>query len=306
MLSSKTYARKKLAQPSKMSSQTKKTKKKAVKNPGKADQHIQKLREKQGYMPFSDHLEELRKRILRALVGVTISSTICMFFYEQIWFYVMDPLASLIKQGEAQNITIEIVTSRMQDDFLIQFKAVLMVGVLITIPYIFFELWGFVLPALESVQKVLSNTILITSIIFFALGTLFARFYVWPLVTRFFLFEWLPPAIPTEDGSLIHTKKFLNIPEYLSFFLSFHFAFGVCFQLPVVSVILSLLGIIKSDIFLNSWRSSTVLIAIVAATLTPPDWISMLALMLPLIALFFLSYLFIFLIEKLTSTRKLL
>ena len=276
--------------------QIKKTKKAPKIN--KADQDIKALKQKQAYMPFTDHLEELRKRILRSFIAVVISSVICIFFYEKIWFYVMDPVVRLIKAGQSKNITIEIVTSRMQDDFLIQFKAVLMVGILIAIPYIFFELWGFALPALESIHKVVSNIILIASIILFGLGAIFARLYIWPIVTKFFLFEWLPPPIPTEDGSLIYTKKFLSIPDYLSFFLSFHFAFGICFQLPVVSVILSLMGIVNSKMFLSSWRAAVALISIIAAILTPPDWISMLALMLPLISLFFLSCFFIFLIEK--------
>ena len=210
----------------------------------------------------------------------------------------MSPLVDLIQKGRSEGANIQIVTSRLQDDFLIQFKVVLMVGFLFAVPYILFELWGFVLPALETSHKKAGYVILVFSVLLFTLGVLFARFYIWPLVIEFFLFGWVPPAILSSDGSLVHTQKYLSIPEYLSFFISFHLAFGICFELPVVSVVLALMGILRSAMFFKSWRTAVVLIAILSASLTPPDWVSMLALTLPLVLLFFLSAFFVFLIEK--------
>ncbi len=271
------------------------------------DKYIENLKKKESaYMPFTEHLEELRKKIIRSVIGVGVSATCSFFFYDMIWQHVMSPLVDLIQQAEKENNTIKIVTSRMQDDFLIQFKVVLMIGVLVAIPYVIFELWGFVLPALEASNKKIGYVILIASIILFVTGMLFARFYIWPLVIKFFLFEWTPPPIPSSDGVLIHAQKYLSIPEYLSFFISFHLAFGICFELPIVSVVLSFMGIIQSHMFFKSWRVAMVIIAIIAANLTPPDWISMIALMLPLICLFFLSAFFIRLLEKgfVTKVKK--
>ncbi len=264
----------------------------------KSDRYLRDLKDRQAYMPFTDHFEELRKKLIRSILSIIATAIVSFFFYDIIWQYVMNPLVHLIQQTGEKNSNIKIVTSRLQDDFLIQFKAVFMVGVLAAMPYIVFELWGFIIPALEVSHKKLSYLILVASIILFAVGTLFAHFYIWPLVIKFFLFEWTPPAIAAADGTLIHTQKYLSIPEYLSFFISFHFAFGICFQLPVVSVLLSFAGIINSSMFFRSWRTAIVIIALVSANLTPPDWVSMIALMLPLVVLFCISAFFVYLIEK--------
>ena len=263
-----------------------------------ANEHVKNLKKKQAYMPFNDHLEELRSKLIRSLIAVFVSSAVCFSLYGLVWRTIMSPLADLVYKGKIQNIHIKLVTSRLQDDFFIQFKVVLMAGILLAIPYILFELWGFVLPALSQLHKKPGTAILIASILLFLSGVLFARFYVWPLVVEFFLFEWIPPPIPASNGLLVHAQKYLSIPEYLSFFMSFHFAFGICFELPVVSSLLALMGILRSSMFFSSWRAATIVISFVAASLTPPDWISMLALMLPLIMLFFISAFFVFLIEK--------
>ena len=225
-------------------------------------------------------------------------SVFCFLFYRIIWNYVMGPLARLSRYADENNIEVEIVTSKMQDDFLIQFKVALMVGVLLAVPYILFEIWGFFLPALHSLIKKLSFFILFASVFLFWGGILFARIYIWPLVNQFFLFEWIPPALPTGTGEFIYVKKYLNIPDYLSFFMSFHFAFGIAFQLPVVCIILALLQVIDSSFFKSSWRIAVIIIAILSAMLTPADVISMIALMLPLLVLFALSFLVVCLIEK--------
>ena len=264
----------------------------------KKDSHIRKIRKKQGYMPISEHLEELRSRIIRSAIFVGVTSSACFLFYEPIWKNVMSPLAVLVQTGNQKRIVIDIVTSRMQDDFLIQFKVVLMAGILFSLPYILFELWAFVLPALDKLYRKLTNGILILAIILFWSGVLLARFYIWPLVTNFFLFEWNPPPLSMPDGSFIYTKKYLNIPDYLSFFFSFHFTFGASFQLPVVSMILSFFKIVNFKMFIKSWKIAVILIAILSAILTPADWVSMVALMIPLMILFFISAFLIFAIEK--------
>ena len=234
-------------------------------------------------MPFTEHLEEFRWRIIRSLIFASVMSIVCFSFYEAIWSYVMTPLSSLTVQAKEKNIEVEIVTSKMQDDFLIQFKVAFTVGILLAVPYILFELWNFFLPALHSLAKKISFPILAASILLFWGGILFARVYIWPLVNQFFLFEWIPPPLPIGQGEYIYVKKYLNIPDYLSFFMSFHLAFGMAFQLPVICIILALMRLLDSSFFKNSWRTVVIVIALVSAMLTPADIISMIALMLPLI-----------------------
>ena len=252
-------------------------------------------------MPFTDHLEELRWRLIRSSVAVVAMSTICFLFYRIIWNYVMSPLAKLTRYAKEKNIEVEIVTSKMQDDFLIQFKVALMVGILLAIPYLLFEVWSFFLPALYTMAKRVSSFLLLGSILLFWGGIFFARIYIWPLVNRFFLFEWIPPALSIGGGEFVYVKKYLNIPDYLSFFMSFHFAFGIAFQLPVVCILLALLQVIDTLFFKNFWKGAIVVIAMVSAILTPADVISMIALMVPLLLLFALSFLVVYFIEKIFS-----
>lgn len=259
-------------------------------------------RRKSGYMPVGDHLEELRWRIIRIVFWVFFFSIISFFFYKEIWEFVMGPILPLIENAEKQdNMVVKIITNKLTDFFIIQFKAVVMVGVIAAIPFILYEIWGFIVPALKRPSRLWGTLLLITSVALFWGGGLFARFGIWPLVTKFLIYDWMPPGMLLETGEIskiVQPEVHLTIGDYLSFFFSFHFAFGAVFELPVVSIILALIGILRSGFFTASWRFAVVIIAVASALITPPDPFSMIAIMIPLLILYTISGFIVYAIEK--------
>ena len=277
---------------------SKKNTRKTKKNNKPEDIYIQNLRKKQGYMPFTSHLEELRSRLIRAIFVLGFITSICFIYYDEIWVNVMSTMADIIEKGQKENIVIDLVTTHMQDEVLIQFKVALMIGLLLACPYLIFEFWSFVTPAINQTFKKWSNVVLIFAIFLFWSGILFCYKFIWPTMAEFLLFEWTPPPIVSTNGMLIYTKKYLTIPDYISSFFNFHFAFGLTFQIPVISVLLSFMGILNSAILLNNWRICIMLIAIISAIITPADWISMVLMMAPLIGLYLISILLVFIVER--------
>ncbi len=257
---------------------------------------------KSGYMPIEDHLEELRWRIIRIILWVTVFSIVSFFFYKEIWEFVMGPILPLINNAEKNyNMVVKIVTNKLTDFFVIQIKTVVIVGAIASVPFILFELWGFVLPALRKTSRFLGNALLISSVLLFWGGGLFARYTIWPLVTELLIYDWMPPGMLLQTGEtsrMIQPELLLTIDDYLNFFFSFHLAFGAAFQLPVVSVLLAMIGILKSAFFTASWRFAVLIIAIASAILTPPDVFSMIAMMIPMLILYIISGFLVFLIEK--------
>lgn len=265
-------------------------------------------RRKSGYMPVGDHLEELRWRIIRIVFWVFTFSIVSFFFYKEIWEFVMGPILPLIENAEKQdNMVVKIITNKLTDFFIIQFKAVLMVGVIAAIPFILYEVWGFIIPALKRPSKFWGSILLLASVLLFWGGGLFARFAIWPLVTQFLIYDWMPPGMLIETGEIskiVQPEVHLTISDYLSFFFSFHFAFGITFELPIVSIILALIGILRSGFFTASWRFAVVVIAIASALITPPDPFSMIAIMIPLMILYILSGVIVYFIEKAKDKKE--
>ncbi len=260
----------------------------------KATADIRELRTQQGYMTMYQHIGMLRKHLVRSLVFMGIAVIVCTTCYDLIWHSVMHPIATLVQLGKTQNVIVELITLHMQDDLFMRIKLITLVAILLTLPYILFEIWHFISPALRTLHKSIGIGLLLLSICLFWAGLWFANFYIWPLVMKFFLFEWIPKPIQLNDDVVIHTKKYLALPDYLSSFFSFHFAFGAAFQLPIITSILGLLGIITATPMIRQWRIAIIIITMLSAFLTPADWVSMLALAIPLFILYIISCLLLY------------
>ncbi len=262
-----------------------------------ADRYIQDLRKQQGHMPLIDHLEELRWRIFRSLLWVALFSLVCAVFYDQVWPFVIGPLEPLMEQATGKGIIVKLITTRLPDYFLIKLKVILISGAILAMPAIVMELWRFVVPALERSSRKTGYVMLAAGLVLFWAGALLARKYLWPLIVTFLIFEWTPPEIA---GAMEQMKPevHLTISEYLSFFFSFHFAFGLACQLPIISLVLAMMGVLHSDFFIRSWRYAMIVISIVSAMVTPPDVASMLIMMVPLLALYAVSGLLVKIFER--------
>lgn len=252
------------------------------------DDYLRDLRKSQGYMPVGDHFEELRRRLIRIVIYVVLLSSIAALFYEYIWQFLMQPIAFLMVRTDG--VPVKIIGTKLTDFFGINIKAVIFTGVLFTIPLIILEIWGFVNPAFEKAGKKWGWFIVIFGTILFWAGVIFCRLFVWDLVAELLVFGWAPPGILLPStNEIVQAELHVTIGDYLSMFSAFHFAFGVSFEMPVVSVILSLMGILKSSMFIRHWRMAVLIIAIASAVLTPADILSMIAMMIPLMILYVIS-----------------
>ncbi|MBI1954516.1 MAG: twin-arginine translocase subunit TatC, partial [Proteobacteria bacterium] len=177
--------------------------------------------------------------------------------------------------------------------FLTYIKVSLFSAAFISFPLIVIQIWRFIAPGLYFEEKKIFFPLLIATPVLFLLGAAFAYFFVFPLAYEFFLsFE-----IPGSTGTLPIQLE-ARVSEYLSFVMRLIFAFGICFELPVILMILASIGVVTSTKLKKQWRFAIIGIFILAAFITPPDILSMIALALPLIFLYGLSILMVRVIEN--------
>ena len=242
--------------------------------------------EEQGNMPFLNHLEELRWRLVRAAVAILIVGTL-------IWFY-QETIINVVFLSMAKK---EFITFRIMCQFFGvciteipikfqsmtvsgQFSYALMMsflgGIVVTFPYLFYQIWAFVKPGLKFKEKNLARGIVFYVSLLFFLGILFGYYIVAPLSIQFF-------------GSYQMSSKIENIftvNSYMSTILSTVFYCGLFFLLPVVTYLLTKIGLFDSA-FLKKYRKhAIVIILILAAIITPPDVISQIIVSIPILILY--------------------
>lgn len=249
-------------------------------------------------MSFFDHIDVLRKHLLRAL-AVVLVLTAGAFYYTDFIFntIIMGPknpnfwtyrmMCKLVEKFPSigsdfciTKIDAKIINTEMAGQFTLQLNSCVMVGIILGIPYLLFELWLFVKPALhENERKSASGFVAFASFLFF-LGILFGYYLICPLSINFLTNFTVSPEI----------QNTFTIDSYLSSVMTLTLGSGVIFQLPVIIYILSKLGIMTPAFMRASRRYSTVLILIVAAIVTPTaDPYTMLIVALPLFLLYELS-----------------
>jgi sec-independent protein translocase protein TatC len=224
---------------------------------------------KPGGMSLLAHLAELRRRIIYSLVCVFVLACAAWNFAGPILDLIMRPVLSLLPSEAGLYYT------GLPDAFSINFKVSLWAGAVGGAPFCLYQLWAFVAPGLlaEERAKVMPLTLMAT--VLFLAGTAFASLVAFPMTFKFFL------AFSSEA-----MRPLLTIDRYMSLVMSMVLAFALSFQLPLVLMFLSRLGIISSE-FLRSKRGyAIVLIFILAAVLTPPDVISQIILAGTLIVLY--------------------
>ena len=221
-------------------------------------------------MGFLEHLEELRRRILRALAAVVVFAIGAYFVSEWLVNVVTAPLHDVGVYFKAP-----------AEAFMTRVKISIFAGAVAAVPVLFYQIWMFIGPGLYKKETRVVIPIVISSTIFFLIGGSFCFFYVIPMAMKFLL------AFSTEN-----MKPMIMIGEYISFVGMFVLAFGLVFELPVASFILGRMGIIDARLLSRGRRFAVVAILILAAVLTPgPDVVSQLLLACPLYFLYEVSIL---------------
>jgi sec-independent protein translocase protein TatC len=225
-------------------------------------------------MPLTAHLEELRWRLVRALAAIGVAFAVCYWFADEIFVFLVRPLASL-RPNDAL-----IIGTGVTEAFFTKLKVSFIAALFAASPVIFFQAWRFVAPGLYESEKRLAVPFAAAASFFFVLGASFCYWLVFPVGFAFFLAEY----------SSISVAPQIRISEYLTFASRMLLAFGVTFELPVVTFFLARLGIVTHRLLLGMGRYAIVVIFIVAAVLTPgPDVASQLLMAAPLLVLYGLS-----------------
>ena len=221
-----------------------------------------------------DHLLELRARLLRGVVGLVLVFVALLPFANRLYAWLALPLLDKLPPG-GQLIAVEVASP-----FFAPLKLAFFVAVVVALPWLLYQAWAFVAPALYQREKKLALPLLASALALFYAGCAFAYFLVLPAVFTF-LQRVTPPGV----------AMMTDISAYLDFVLVVFLAFGSSFELPVALVILVLLGWV-TPAQLREWRGYAVVgIFVIAAVITPPDVVSQLLLALPMIALYELGIL---------------
>ena len=229
-------------------------------------------------MPLMDHLVELRKRLMWSFLAFFILTGGAMFFAGEIFNFLAAPLASVFKGMPGAH---SMIYTQLYEKFFTNIKIGLWTGFFVSFPIFAIQIWKFVAPGLyKHEQKAFMPFLIATPILFFA-GGAFVYFIVFPMAWRFFAeFEQFGGA--TE----VTIQMMPKVNEYLSLVMKLIFAFGICFETPVLLGLLARAGLATSKGLAQKRRYAIVVIFVVAAILTPPDVISQLALAIPMMFLY--------------------
>jgi sec-independent protein translocase protein TatC len=216
-----------------------------------------------------DHLLELRSRLMKALLAVVVFIVALAPFSRRLYGWLSEPLVRHLPEGSSM-IAIDVASP-----FFTPFKLVMVLGLLLAMPVVLYQIWAFVAPGLYQREQRLTKPLLWASVLLFYAGCAFAYFVVFPVIFAFF-------TAMAPDGVAVMT----DINRYLDFVITLFIAFGVAFQVPVVTIVLVAMRVV-SVATLKKARGYVVIAAFtVAMLITPPDLISQTLLALPVLALY--------------------
>jgi len=226
-------------------------------------------------MPLLDHLRELRTRLITSMVALAVSCTATFAFAQEIWEALVAPMNQALRETGrgtmAMTNPIEGVMTYM--------RIAVIAGITLASPIIFYQLWRFVAPGLYPKEKGLVLPLVIGSTTMFLSGLAFCYFVVFP-----FAFPFMLTITPDNVQAVVSMDKYLDVSTLMLL------GFGICFQLPVVVYLLSVIGLVNHRDMVRFFRYSMVGIAVVAALITPStDILNQMLLIVPLTALYVLS-----------------
>ena len=228
--------------------------------------------ESEDKQPFLGHLEELRKRLIVIAIAVGIGFAICYFFSEEMFRILIIPLKKNMPEGD------RLIFTSLPEMFFTYLKTAFVAGILLSAPFIFYQIWMFIAPGLYQREKKYVVPFVVFSTILFVGGSLFGYFVVFPFGFKFFM-----------GFANDYIQALPSVKQYFSFAVKLLFAFGMIFELPVVIFFLAKMGLVTSD-FLRKKRKYAILLTFVtAAILTPPDVVTQGMMAGPLIILYEIS-----------------
>jgi sec-independent protein translocase protein TatC len=227
-----------------------------------------------GAMPLMDHLRELRTRIFKSILAISVGAVVGWILYDPIFAVITEPIVSLADAQRTAGLNIELVLSGVTQAFMLQLKVALLAGFIISSPIWLYQFWAFITPGLHKHERRYALGFLFAAVPLFLLGAALA---LWVLPKGLSILIGFTP----QDVS-----NFISVDTYLSFLIRLVIVFGVGFLTPVVIVALNFMGVLSGAGLLRTWRWTILGVFIFAAAATPtPDPFTMLLLALPILLL---------------------
>lgn len=232
-------------------------------------------------MSFLEHLEELRKRLIRSAIALAVGFLLCWNFAEKIFGYMELPLVQFLPKGE------KLVYTRLTEPFFLYMKVAFYAGIFVASPYILLQLWLFIAPGLYSRERRYAAPFIIMATLFFIGGGFFGYRFLLPATCGFFV----------ETGKQF--QQMLKADDFFSFASTIILASGLVFETPILIFFLARLGIVTPAFLMQKSKYAIVLAFIIAAIVTPtPDMVTQTALAVPMIALYYLGVLIAWMFGK--------
>ncbi|OFZ19343.1 MAG: twin arginine-targeting protein translocase TatC [Bdellovibrionales bacterium RBG_16_40_8] len=225
-----------------------------------------------GEQSLVEHLIDLKKCIIRTLLIIFVGFCISIYFSDKIFDLIRAPIVPYLGDSGGLVFTAPI------DKFMAHLKVSFLAGTIVTSPFWLYQLWLFIAPGLYKNEKKAGVTFIFFGTILFLLGVLFVYKIVYPMAFKYLL---------TFGGQI--DKPMITISEYLGFFITTTLMFGAAFEMPLILVVLAMLGLIDDQFLRTKRRMAIMIMAVLAAVITPPDAISMLSMLGPLIFLYEVS-----------------
>lgn len=229
------------------------------------------LKEEQESQPLVSHLIELRDRLLRCIYATLGLFLAMAYFSNRIYAFITEPLTSLLREFNEGTLIVTDVTG----SFVAPLKLTFYIALFVTMPYIIYQIWAFIAPALYRHERRLAIPLFISSVVLFYIGAAFANFIIIPGAFKFFML--FAPANVTVNP---------DITMVLDFIIKVSLAFGVAFEIPIAVVILLVTGVTTAESLIAKRSYVIVACFVIAMFLTPPDVMSQFMMAVPLWALF--------------------
>ena len=232
-------------------------------------------------MPITEHLIELRRHLIKICVAVLVIFLALVGFSRELYDFLSNPLVAQLPANSTM------IATDITSNFMAPIRLTVFVAAFFAMPYILYQIWSFVAPGLYKKEKKIAIPVLMSSIFLFYAGVAFSYFIVLKGVLKFFIMFAPQNVLPMTD-----------IDSYLSFALKLFMVFGLTFEIPVITLLLILIGVVSTQSLIEKRRFIIVGCFFVAMFVTPPDAISMIMLAVPMWLLFEIGLFFGKIIEK--------
>ncbi len=222
--------------------------------------------------PLIEHLTELRSRLIYSIIAFVVGILVTFYFAPSLLTFLLEPTAKVLRAyGQRPDFS----TFAAQENFFVYFRISILMGFAVSFPMIAFQLWRFVAPGLYKNEKGAFLPFIVASPLLFLTGAAFAHYVVTPLAMNFFIgfsdFVTEGNGAVTNGGTETGNTFIPRVQDILDLTLKFIFAFGLCFQLPVLMTLLGMAGLVSSQGMKNMRKYAVVAILTLAAIVTPPD-----------------------------------